>query len=143
MSRATYWVPLNVNHAARLLAVRLGIGSEKAHKHSQRSVGRSKALALVLIGGDMRKYFAAAIFVAVTIGLISPASASYIVDAKASSIPSPLDTGLILNPGDLYNFSVENPSTLWSAGNGPQYASTADGISLATLGPLLRSSRWC
>jgi len=79
----------------------------------------------------MRKYFAAAILVVATVGVTSPASATYVVDAKADSIPSPLDTGLILNPGDLYNFSVENPSTLWSAGNGPQYQSTANGIPYA------------
>jgi hypothetical protein len=62
------------------------------------------------------------------------ANASYVVQATAD-IPSWLDTTIILDPTTTYTFSVDNPSTIWSAGPPPNRDSTADGINPAFYAP--------
>lgn len=56
-------------------------------------------------------------------------ASDFTVDA-ITPISSWLDTGLNLNAGTTYNFTVINPATTWSAsaGAGPNYVSTADGL---------------
>jgi PEP-CTERM motif len=66
------------------------------------------------------------------IGLASAASAAAtIVTVEATTpIGSFLDTGLVLSPTTTYQFSVIDPSTLWSAGSNSPFSreSTASGI---------------
>jgi len=56
-------------------------------------------------------------------------AAVFTVDA-VTQLGSFQDTGLNLNPGTTYDFTVINPATLWSAGSNSPYprTSTADGI---------------
>ena len=71
---------------------------------------------------------AAALGAATLTASVADAS-TYTVEA-ITPIGSFLNTGLILNPGTTYDFSVVNPSTLWSAGGNEPYSreSTANGI---------------
>jgi PEP-CTERM motif len=60
--------------------------------------------------------------------LASTAQATiYTVDA-INDVPSWLDTGIDASPSTTYDFTVIDPSTLWSAGAGAARSSTADGI---------------
>src|SRR5207237_8249843 len=76
------------------------------------------AVAGIIRMGDMK--FGALLVGAVmtVVGSVASAAnaAQFTIDALNHSIASPLDTGLILNPGTTYNFSVVNPATIWSAG---------------------------
>jgi hypothetical protein len=78
--------------------------------------------------GDMK--FGALLVGAVMTVVGSMASAAnaaqFTIDALNHSIASPLDTGLILNPGTTYNFSVVNPATIWSAGAQTPYSRDSD-----------------
>jgi hypothetical protein len=68
-------------------------------------------------------------------------AADFTVDA-ITPIGSWLDTGLNLNSGTTYDFTVINPSTLWTAsmGAGPDYESTANGIASTIFAPFTNPS---
>ena len=64
-------------------------------------------------------------------GLCMSANAATTVTVQATTpFGSWLDTGLSLSPGKTYDFTVNDPSTIWSAGNNDPFprTSTADGI---------------
>ncbi|HEY5288609.1 MAG TPA: PEPxxWA-CTERM sorting domain-containing protein [Caulobacteraceae bacterium] len=66
---------------------------------------------------------------ALSLGAAANATTTVTVDA-ITPIGSWLDTGLNLNAGTTYDFSVNNPATIWSAGSNIPYSrdSTANGI---------------
>lgn len=73
---------------------------------------------------------------ALLIAPISTAKATTVTVDALKDIPSWISTGITLNAGTTYNFSVINPSTIWSAGSDipSSRKSTADGIDPALYG---------
>ena len=80
---------------------------------------------------DMKNKLIVAVTVLGVAGLSSTIAeaTTFTVDA-ITPLGSWLDTGMNFNPGTAYDFTVINPSTLWSAGNDVPYprTSTATGI---------------
>jgi len=87
--------------------------------------------------------FAAAIVGLMPFVMAAPASAAYTVNALTNaSLNTPLDTGVTLDAGTIYTFSVENAATtIWSAGNDIPFprTSTAAGIDPALYGTLTQN----
>ncbi len=80
----------------------------------------------------LKKSLLAAAFIAAAIAPTASNATPFVVDAVANaSHNAPLDTGIVLDAGTTYTFSVENAATtFWSAGDNSPYSrsSTAAGI---------------
>ncbi|HEX4180756.1 MAG TPA: PEPxxWA-CTERM sorting domain-containing protein [Caulobacteraceae bacterium] len=84
---------------------------------------------------SLGKLFVAASAAAFLSAAGAASAATFTVQA-INDIPSWLDTGIDLQAGQTYDFTVNNPATLWSAGSDIPFprTSTADGIDPAFYG---------
>lgn len=69
----------------------------------------------------------AGLSIAATLLASTAQATTYTVDA-INDVPAWLDTGIDATPATVYDFTVIDPSTLWSAGATAARSSTADGI---------------
>jgi hypothetical protein len=78
----------------------------------------------------MKKLVLLAVVGAFGVAVSAGAEASTYTADATHGIPSWLDTGITALPGSTYQFSVVDPTTLWSAGSDIPFprSSTADGI---------------
>ena len=82
-----------------------------------------------------RKVLAAVTVLTIGCAVSSARANTYTVEA-INDPKTWLDTGIVATPGTIYDFTVINPSTLWSAGSNEPFprTSTADGINPASYG---------